>query len=67
MDLRLTAQRTPYASVLYNDVDPEGATLTASVVTPPAHGTLTLNPNGTFTYTPTAGYAGTGQLRLSCQ
>jgi VCBS repeat-containing protein len=44
--------------VLANDIDPENATLTATVVTQPAHGTLTLNANGSFTYTPTNGYTG---------
>jgi len=32
--------------------------LTATLVTPPLHGTLTLNPNGSFTYTPSANYFG---------
>jgi VCBS repeat-containing protein len=36
--------------VLQNDTDAEGATLTAGKVTDPAHGTLTLNTNGSFTY-----------------
>ena len=36
--------------VLANDVDPEGQPLTAILVTGPAHGTLTLNANGSFTY-----------------
>ncbi len=34
------------------DSDPEGDTLTASVVDGPLHGSLVLNPNGSFTYTP---------------
>jgi uncharacterized delta-60 repeat protein len=45
--------------VLGNDSDPEGDPLTAVLVTPPAHGTLTLNPNGTFTYTPDVNFSGT--------
>jgi VCBS repeat-containing protein len=40
--------------VLGNDSDPDGNPLTATLVTGPAHGTLTLNPNGSFTYTPAA-------------
>jgi VCBS repeat-containing protein len=44
--------------VLGNDTDPEGATLTAQSVAGPSHGTLTLNANGSFTYTPVAGYVG---------
>jgi len=44
--------------VLSNDSDPEGATLTALLVNGPAHGTLTLNPNGSFAYTPVADYMG---------
>ena len=36
--------------VLSNDIDPEGSTLTASKVSDPANGTLTLNANGSFIY-----------------
>lgn len=36
--------------VLANDSDPEGSAITAVLVTPPTHGTLTLNADGTFTY-----------------
>jgi hypothetical protein len=44
--------------VLKNDSDANGDTLTASVVTLPTHGTLSLSSTGSFTYTPTAGYTG---------
>ncbi len=44
--------------VLANDSDPQGFALTATVATGPAHGTLALNSNGSFTYTPTSGYLG---------
>ena len=38
-------------SLLANDSDPENDPLTAILVSGPAHGTLTLNANGTFSYT----------------
>ncbi len=38
-------------SVLANDTDADGNTLSAVLVSGPAHGTLTLNANGTFSYT----------------
>ena len=45
--------------VLGNDTDVEGSTLTAIKVTNPSHGSVTLNSNGSFTYTPAYGYTGT--------
>jgi VCBS repeat-containing protein len=53
-----TALTVAAAGVLGNDTDAEGDSLTASLVTGPAHGTLTLNTNGSFTYTPAANYHG---------
>ncbi len=44
--------------VLSNDTDTESDPLTAVEVTGPAHGSLTLNANGSFTYTPSANYSG---------
>jgi serine protease AprX len=44
--------------VLANDSDPDGNAITAVLKSAPAHGSLTLNANGAFVYTPTAGYAG---------
>lgn len=46
-------------NVLANDTDSGGATLTPTVVSGPAHGTVTLNEDGTFRYTPNANYYGT--------
>lgn len=45
--------------VLDNDTDANGGTLTATVVTQPQHGTLTLNANGSFSYVPAANFSGT--------
>ena len=45
-------------TVATNDSDPDGNPLVYSVVTNPAHGTLILNANGTFTYTPSGAYYG---------
>jgi len=44
--------------VLVNDTDVDGVSLTAIKVGDPAHGSLTLNPNGGFTYTPAANFIG---------
>ncbi|MDB6056434.1 MAG: repeat-containing protein, partial [Verrucomicrobiales bacterium] len=41
-----------------NDSDVDGDTLTAVIVGNPSHGTVTLNANGSFSYTPTANYNG---------
>jgi VCBS repeat-containing protein len=47
------------AGVLANDSDIDGDALTASVVTGPTNGTLALAADGSFLYTPNAGFAGT--------
>jgi len=44
--------------VLANDSDPDGDTLTAVLVDGPAHGDLSLSPNGSFSYTPDVDFAG---------
>ncbi|MER9397476.1 Ig-like domain-containing protein [Mesorhizobium sp. M0615] len=45
-------------AVLANDTDEDGDTLTPSVVTEPANGTVTLNPGGSFTYAPKTNFFG---------
>jgi gliding motility-associated-like protein len=50
---------SPYngASVSINDTDPNaGQSLTTTVIKAPGHGTFTMNPNGTFSYTPPVPY-----------
>jgi gliding motility-associated-like protein len=51
-------------NVLSNDYDPEGnlQTVNTTPVTNPLHGILSLNENGTFSYTPDAMYTGTDQF-----
>jgi hypothetical protein len=44
--------------VLGNDSDIDSATLLAQLVSPPSNGVLVLNANGSFTYTPSAGFSG---------
>jgi subtilisin-like proprotein convertase family protein len=46
------------SSVLANDTDADGNALTAVKVSDPAHGTLALAADGTFSYAPEAGYRG---------
>jgi hypothetical protein len=48
-----------YTGVLANDFDGDHDTLTAIKLTDPSHGTVTLNADGSFIYTPAAGYTGT--------
>jgi large repetitive protein len=46
-----------------NDTDPNGGqTLTHSLLTNPTRGVVSLNANGTYTYTPNAGFTGTDQF-----
>jgi hypothetical protein len=62
-----TALSVPAPGVLANDTDLERDPLSAALVSPPALGTLTFNPNGSFSYTPPFGYSGdiTFTYRLS--
>ena len=53
-----TVLTVPVTGILGNDTDAEGSALTAALVTGATHGTLVLNSNGSFTYTPAANYSG---------
>ena len=53
-----TALSVAAPGVLANDSANGGASLTASLQTGVAHGTLALNANGSFSYTPATGYSG---------
>ena len=61
-DTDSTPEDTPVTTdVLANDSDVDGTLDTASlvIITPPANGTVTVNADGTVTYTPNAGWFGT--------
>ncbi|MDD5388106.1 MAG: Ig-like domain-containing protein [Gallionellaceae bacterium] len=45
-------------NVLSNDSDADGDSLYAYQLTSPAHGSVTLNPDGNFSYTPEPGWSG---------
>lgn len=54
-----TILNTAAPGVLANDTDADRNSLTAIKVTDPTYGTLILNADGSFTYTPTINYIGT--------
>ncbi len=61
----LFSQTTTFAAtsgVLINDLPRDNTAVTATLVTNAAHGSVSLNANGSFTYTPQTGYAGTDQF-----
>lgn len=53
-----TALSVAAPGVLGNDTDPDQDSLSATLVTAPAHGTLSLNTDGSFAYTPAADFNG---------
>ncbi len=55
-----TSEDTPFGgSVAGNDTDSDGDVLTFNALTSPSNGSLVFNPDGSFTYSPDAGYFGT--------
>ncbi len=56
--LKDTTLAIPAPGVLSNDSDADGDALAAALTSPPALGALSLNGDGAFVYTPTAGFEG---------
>jgi VCBS repeat-containing protein len=62
-DTATTGVGTPVTiDVLANDVDPDGDALTVTSVTTPTNGSASVNPDGTISYTPDAGFTGTDRF-----
>lgn len=58
-----TTQNNPVTGAV-TATDPEGDPLTFSLLTPPANGFVTVNLDGTFTYTPNTGYVGSDSFTV---
>jgi VCBS repeat-containing protein len=54
----VTLNVTSQDGVIKNDTDPEGAILTATLVSSVSNGVLTLRPDGSFSYTPRNNFSG---------
>ncbi len=63
VDINSTQEDTPVngSTVLVNDTDVDGDNLTVNTtpVTAPVNGTVVINPDGSYIYTPAPGYSGT--------
>ncbi|WP_426058437.1 SBBP repeat-containing protein [Hymenobacter sp. B1770] len=62
-----TALTFSSAALVANDTDPLGRALQVASIEPPRVGTLAQNANGTFTYTPPAGFRGQVELTYFVQ
>jgi len=63
-DFNTTVQDTPVnGTVAANDYDLDNNPLTFQTVTSPAQGTVILQPNGSYQYTPNAGFTGVDTFR----
>lgn len=56
--LSVSDTAVPPLGLLNNDTDADGDPLTATIASQPSHGTVALNTNGTFTYSPAENYNG---------
>ena len=56
--MKSTSLKVSAPGVLSNDADPEGIPITVASNTQPSQGTVAMNSNGSFTYTPNADYCG---------
>jgi VCBS repeat-containing protein len=65
--LQGTTLAIPAPGVLANDTDADGDQLTAVKVSDPAHGSLTLNADGSFSYTPTPAYIGSDSFTYKAE
>ncbi|HHB80048.1 MAG TPA: gliding motility-associated C-terminal domain-containing protein, partial [Saprospiraceae bacterium] len=64
-DINQTLMNMPVSgNVLFNDKDPQGHLLTVNMtpVVDPEHGTVVLNADGSYTYTPDDNYTGTDKF-----
>ena len=69
-DLATTNPGTPVAvDILLNDWDTDGVVVpsTVRIISQPANGTVVVNPDGTITYTPQDGFAGTDQFTYTVE
>lgn len=57
-DLKVTAERDKPVTGVVNGTDPNNDTLTYAKGTDPGHGTVMVDPDGKWTYTPETGYVG---------
>lgn len=53
-----TVLNVPAPGLLANDTDVDGPSMSAVGIAQPAHGAVTVNADGSFSYSPTLGYAG---------
>ncbi|RIK84611.1 MAG: hypothetical protein DCC68_01250 [Planctomycetota bacterium] len=64
-DARLSAIVEPVVGVLGNDADADADPISAVLIDGPLYGSLELNSLGTFTYVPSAGFAGVDHFTYS--